>query len=1549
MYLLEGLLSDLGDKRSTEILENVFVFAVCWAFGGPMICDKSGDYRAKFSESFKALFPMAKSQMPKDGTCFDYFFDPQTGTFIEWDIKVPSYVPVQIGGGPGETPFSRIFVETTDTVRLSTFMDLLVKRGRFMMLAGPAGTGKTMVVNKFLSGLDKDMDGILSSNINMNYYTDSKALQMELELQVEKRNGRRFGPPSAKRMVYFIDDLNLPYVETYGTQNAIALLTQLISYGTIFDRSDLGFRKEIVDVQFLAALNPTAGSFHVCERLQRHFATFCVSMPSESDLQLIFGSILNGFLETFPSSIQDASESIVDASISLLRLVSQKFLPSAVKFTYNWNMREVANVFQGLLCALPTEVTTPVYFSRLWLHESERVYRDRILSVPEMEIFDGIMKEVTTKHLSGIPGNDELFTKPLIFTTFVGDNNNGGECNAYKQVSSASDLKLTLDQKLQEYNEQYAMMDLVLFEQAMEHVTRIARIIKYPSGNALLIGVGGSGKQSLSRLSGFICGYEPRQLSVTGNFSGADFKEVLMEMFKVSGVKGVPIMFLMTDGQIVNDRFLIYINSILANGWISDLFTKEEVDGLLGSLQNEAKQVGIPDTPSAMLDFLIQRIKANLHIVLCFSPVGDIFRTRARRFPGLTNCTSIDYFHPWPRDALVSVASRFLEEIDLESDEIKQNIATHMMKEHMTVSSCSLDYYEVKRRYNYVTPKSYLELIGFFKYILNQKRSEVQWKIDRLDVGLSTLRKTQSDVAELQADLKKTMVKVEEKRAATDALLVEMGVQKADAEKQQELANVEAEKAVAASTEATTIEKEAEVELAEAEPAMKAAAEAVDCLSKTMLTELKSLAKPPAGVDKVTKVVLMLVEKETKNHSWDRAKKMIGNVDAFKRSLQAFRGEDITEQEIAKIEPIIKDPSFTVENMRTKSAAAANLATWAISVYTYNRIYVKVKPLMDSLEAARISKSEADASLEASNEAVAQIESELKQLENKLVKATEEKAVVEAEASACQDRLGLAERLVGGLSSEYERWGTEIEKLRHGATTLVGDCMLASGFVSYVGAFDQSIRDKLWKEVWLPDLTEKNVPLTEGVDPLHLLTNDGKNAKMISEGLPADRISIENGSIIINCQRWPLLIDPQGQGVKWLRRREEENGLVVIQLTQRNWLPYVVNAITNGQSLIIENLGEDIDPTLEPILSRSIYKKGRSLYLHVGGDEVEYDPGFRLFLQTKLGNPHYKPEVAAQCTLINFIATEKGLEDQLLAKVVGVECPELENKSQELQNAFNQYKIQLAQLENDLMERLSNAPDDILSDVPLIEGLETTKATAKEITEAVEIGKQTEIAINEAREQYRKQATEGAMFYFLLTKLCTIDHMYQYSLDSYFKVFLKSITKAEKADSVEQRVSNLCETLRYTIYSWVSKGLFERHKLILLAQLTFNLMKRGILGEDNIINEAHFKYLMRCPQVASEKSPLSWLSDGAWQACRALSEIEEFTKLPEDIIEAAPRFREWFNHITPENEKLPLDWSALDRTPFQKNACCEMLASRSNEIYALAVCTGHPAKRQCLC
>lgn len=595
---------------------------------------------------------------------------------------------------------------------------------------------------------------------------------------------------------------------------------------------------------------------------------------------------------------------------------------------------------------------------------------------------------------------------------------------------------------------------------------------------------------------------------------------------------------------------------------------------------------------------------------------------RARRFPGLINCTSIDYFHAWPHQALVSVAHRFLTDVEMEPPELKQKLAIHMAKEHLTVGEASERYKKTQRRYNYVTPKSFLELIGFYKYIFQEKRTEVQRQIDRLDVGLSTLRKTSEDVRELEIDLKRTMVTVEEKKNATDELLKEMGVSRAEAEREKEAASVEKEKASKASDEAEAIKQNAEAELAEAEPAMKAAADAVECLDKSMLTELKSLPKPPGGVEKVTAACLILLEHEYKNHlKWDRAKKMMANVDQFKNALKAYDGRTIPEDEVKKIEVFTSDPDFDPKSMVSKSAAAANLCTWVVNIYHFNRIYVKVKPLMDALEEANASKEAADSSLAVAAGKVASVEAELQKLQDKFEEATQEKAAVEAQAEACLKRLGLAERLVQGLSSENTRWGNEIEQLKLSTTALVGDCMLAAGFVSYVGAFDQQNRIDLWQNVWLADLRENAVPMSESVDPLNVLITESETSRMVSQGLPEDRISIENGAIITMCKRWPLIIDPQIQGIKWLKSKQEQDGYVPCQLTQKNWVRAIRQAISDGMACIIENIGEEIDATLDPVLSRAIYKKGSSLYIKFGGEEISYDPAFSLFLQTKLANP----------------------------------------------------------------------------------------------------------------------------------------------------------------------------------------------------------------------------------------------------------------------------------------------------------------------------------------
>lgn len=1518
--------ASFSQEKTKEVIERMFLFCAIWSFGGALPSEsKKTDARVKFSNLIKKI--AKHTTFPDNALVFDCFIDPYSGETISWQDKVASFTSMSESSAT-----STIVVPTSDTVRLTYLMNMLVMGGYPVMFVGSSGTGKTTLVGDYLSSLCVSDETYRKASINMNFYTDSAALQAQLEQCIDKRSGKSYGPTGAK-LVYFIDDLNLPYVETYGTQTPMALLRQHIDYGAWFDRSDVSLKKQILDCQYVTCMNHKSGSFFVDPRLQRHFATFMCQNPSDQDLNTIFGTILNSHFFNFDSKIQSLTQNLTNATIALHNEMLVKFLPSAVKFHYSFTMRDLSFVIKGLLNARVRDYSTTLDVSKLWYHEVMRVYSDRLVSAAEVVRCRDMVVDIGKKYLEDDP--ELIYREPCNFAHFL--NKDGEDLGNYVVCENPAKLKSSLDQLLSEYNESHTIMNLVLFEQALHHITRIARILMFPGGNALLIGVGGSGKQSLSKLAAFICQYNITQLAVTGDFSVNDLKENLKEMYRKAAVKPAePLAFLLTDTQIVDERFLVYVNDLLSSGKIPDLFTKEEYDGIFASLRNVAKAEGVPDSRDSMMTYFINRARANLHVILCFSPVGELFRQRARRFPGIINCTTIDWFHEWPKDALVSVAQRFLEKLDINGSraEIKDSISHHMALVHTSVGEASMEYFEQEKRYNYTTPKSFLELIEFYINLYKKRREETFANIQRLDTGLDTLQRTNRDVASLQEFLKEKKKDVEAKKAATDDLLEEMGQQRSEAQAQQEVADIEKAKADAAAAEARELEMQAEGDLRIAKPALDAANDAVNCLDKNSLTELKSFTKPPAGVDKVTSALLIMIKDERRDFSWENAKKMMAKVDAFKEKLENYKGEDIPEDVIQRVQPYIDNPEFTYEKMRTKSAAAANLCNWVVNIVRFNGIYKRVKPLMDSLEVATESKRRAEADLAVVEEALAVIEQKLNKLQSSFMAATEEKAKVEKEAKDCMDRLNLAERLTSGLASENSRWTQTVENLKNSETTLPGNVMLAASFTSYIGAFGAEFRLRLWKKEWIQDLVSRDIPITEGLDPLWVLTSDSEAAEWQNEGLPADRISLENGAILTNCSRWPLMIDPQLQGIRWLKQHANihagKSGRDVHMLRQgeKGWMHKIIAAISAGDTVVLENMGETVDTSLEPILSKSFFRKGKNLYLKIGDEDIEYDINFQLYLQTKLSNPHYKPEIAAQCTLINFIVTKKGLEDQLLATIVSEEEPELELTRNRLVAAFNSYKIQLKGLEDTLLERLANAPEDILSDIPLIEGLEATKEKATEINEAVEKGKITEIGINTAREVYRNVATEASLTYFVMLQLCTVDHMYQYSLDSFTKFFLKALKQAPAAPEKSARVSNLQFTLRWVIFKWVVRGLFEKHRLIFLTQLALNLMQTQSLeiGTDTGFSNEGLRFMLLGSRGGeSTSSPVPWIPDIVWAGIKNLSALEGFEKLPKDIEENPLRFLEWFQHFTPESEKLPLDWRELDKTPFKKLLIVRML------------------------
>jgi dynein heavy chain len=239
---------------------------------------------------------------------------------------------------------------------------------------------------------------------------------------------------------------------------------------------------------------------------------------------------------------------------------------------------------------------------------------------------------------------------------------------AYEDMVEFPKLKNQMEKTLNDYNEfpGQVPMDIVLFRDAIEHVCRAVRVLRQPRGNMLLIGIGGSGRQSLSKLASFICLYTVFQIEISKNYRRNEFREDLKRLYNQAGVSNKETTFIFVDTQVIEESFLEDINNVLSSGEVPNLYRAEEIEEIKNNLLKEAKKNGIEENNQAIYNFLLDRVKANLHVIVCMSPVGEAFRNRIRMYPALVNCTTIDLFNEWPPEALLEVGERYLANVDLE-------------------------------------------------------------------------------------------------------------------------------------------------------------------------------------------------------------------------------------------------------------------------------------------------------------------------------------------------------------------------------------------------------------------------------------------------------------------------------------------------------------------------------------------------------------------------------------------------------------------------------------------------------------------------------------------------------------------------------------------------------------------------------------------------------------------------------------------------------------------------------------------------------------------
>ena len=1598
-------------KALKEKLHIPFTFACVWAFGGPQDFDKDGiNYSQKFSDWWSKTF--TKVKFPSRNSIYDSWLDPSDQEFKPWDLS-PFYYEVSY---KSTTMMETVTVPTSETCATTFWVQALLAKGVPTMLVGPAGVGKTQLINGVMEKLDPEVRR--SQDVKFNFFTDGRTLQLTMESHLVKKVGTNYGPAGKAKLVFFIDDFNLPEVDQYDTQSSIALMRQVIEYHRWYDRVKLG-PKHILDCQYIAAMNHTAGSFFINPRLQRHFVTFANGMPGPESLMTIFSTFLDGHLRDFTEDIQNMSKMCVTAALAMDTAMTKNFKKTAKNFYYQFNMRHIAGIFQGMMMSTPEVFNNnPTKFALLFLHEAERIYSDRLVSLKDTsayaKIAAGIGKskfpfagaEISTYFNDAVP-------KPLILAHFA----NGTEKLSYDQSGDMKGLTEILKTCLTKYNDENATMDLVLFEDAVRHVCRISRIIQQPGGHALLVGVGGMGKRSLARLAAYICAFSLELITITQTYGIADLKEDLQKFYWKAGVKGQGVLFLFTDSQITKERFLIYINDLLASGRIPDLYEVDQRDEVINSLTKDAKAAGIVPEPDAIWEYFFTRVRANLHMALAFSPVGDDFRNRAMKFPAIINATVIDYFQPWPEDALLGVATQFLSEEDLGPVRTHRGIAAFMPFAFNNVNAMAEHFLEKEKRYVYTTPKSFLECVSLYIGLLKEKREQSESGIERLEAGVHKLKITAEAVAQIEIELVIQLEEAEVEKNNADAIATTVGIEKAKVAEETAGAAEEESKCAEIQDRVEKQRAEANIELMKAEPAINDAMAALNTLNKKDLGMAKTMNTAPSGVAEVFGCVATLLANceyegpigdvagnivtdkkgRVKDMSWGSCKKMLlGNIPGFLSALMDYKecidAHGVPECNIEFSRPQIADEGFDPEIIAGKNSAAAGLCSWCINIVIYADIFKKVEPLRIALDGAQAELNAATDKLVIIRERVAELQAKLAGLAKSFDEASASKERAIETVRKGKEKLDLAQRLTRALGSEGVRWSANIILLQRDFDLLVGDVLLASAFISYVGPFTKQYRSAMIDDYWVPFMqsaalhadklyegeegagevevkeeeeeeidsdaeegegTEKllldGIPMSDNANPLLILTNEKEIAQWRSNKLPADTVSTENASIVTSSARWPLVIDPQLQAIKWITDKEKDRELAIVRMDDKQLIRKLIYAMENGKSLMIENLLESIDAILTPVVSRACQKRGRKKYIRIGDDEVEMHEDFRFFLHTKLSNPHYPPEIQAECALINFTVTESGLEEQLLNMVVSMERPDLAAERLRLIEQANGFKIQVAQLEDDILHKLATAEGDITEDRDLIEGLENTKAVSNEIKIKQKFAAETSEEIQNTTNKYRTVGARASLLFFLLNGLFKIHTYYIYDLESFVTIYKRAVRltgepadillgkkpasgeeeQKETADgegeasggeeedeqtdeglqeeidaAIKERCATLIASVQKCVYDYTRRGLLEKDKLTVATMLALK-----IALDENRVSKKKLDYLIESPLDVEAVRPEiieEYMTEVQWRRAVILDTLgKPLSTFTENLQDDADQWKKWIEHSNPEDAVIP--------------------------------------------
>ena len=1425
--------------------------------------------------------------------------------------------------------FSSIYVPTIDSLRYSFILETLLNLRENVYVTGETGTGKTAIIQNIIKKFNATEEWTFI-RMNFSAQTTSREVQSGLENKLEQERGKKFlWGQGGKKCLIYIDDINMPEPNEWGAHPPIELLRQYLDKGGWYNRpGPKFFWKNIHNTNMVVAGGPPFGGRSLLtDRFTRHFTLICFPQPNKQVLNYIFENILKGFftVNIFSEVVKKYTIETTTSTIELYEFMLTNMKPIPSKFHYIFNLRDISRIFQGILMIESRYFTTAESYIKLWLHEVERVFCDRLTNQQDLkEVRDMICSLLRNKFKTNYT-YDQIYNKgPPIY---YGEVHKGLIPNRpYEFITNHEMLYKKLNEFVSVYNSKNktAPIDVVFFDYFVSHILRVCRVLRMPSGNMVLIGHGGSGKQTVCQLASFIMtGQSDRYMTFNAprDFRLFEFKRIIKDIIKKSNY--FPVVLLLNDNNVGHNFILENINNFLSNGEIPGLLETEYANPI-GNLQ---------PSPDLTYDLFVENTKANLHILFCTSPVGENLRMRMRKFPALINCCILDWFMPWPLKALESCCKKSFSNLQYE-DDIKTKLVKLVCEAHSEVETLRDDFMDELGRKIYITPKTFLDMNSILMTLLESKKSENQKKIEILEDGTKKIKKTQQDIVRLEEEIRKIEPEIADKEKYLEGYVKKIKVQKEEVQKQRVKVNEAHGKTKEKMAEVNELAKKIKGETNEVETYFKK-------IKKEVETKLNSDTLSMFAKEKATSELKIIVpealafflngrhtKSDEKSYAFQvfQEKQKIYDIQKNVDSISESVIDEFKKYIYEKIPKVFEKYHTELEKIEDKlgklSETHQTLYLWgkgAIQLWETNK---KLKPLKEELASK-------EAILKELQNNANKLKEEEEQALDMLNKLEEEKKTSQETLDNLQEQKNLntkrknnASKLILLLKDENIRWNEQLVQLHNEENNFLGDIIISALFISYMAPFSGSYRKRALN--MLLELCKKyNISYSPKYSLEKIMSDAVEIRQWTMNGLPNDAVSIENAIMFTNNKKFPLFIDPQLQGNQWIKKLYKGKiNIYKADCKEENLkaqLEGIGNDIIKGSLTLLENVTETIDTVYAPIMNQAVFIDDSGLEkMNFNGSDKEYSDTFKMIFTTKMSNPHYPPEYYIKLNILNFTVTESGLSEQLLSEVFKCERREKYEQRDKIIAEMGEMNDKMSTNSREILTDLKETPEDkILDAEELIVKLETGKVLSDEISVNMKSNIQIEKEINELRNEYVPIAERGSILYFVVASMSKIDPMYQFSLEYFKKIFITSIMFKQEGvkQTLLERVKFLEKKITEDIFKNIKRGIFEHHKTIFSFLIDINILKFN-----KIVTDDEFSLFVKGPSSSDntekpENPDKSFFSEFQWDSLLYFEEKFGYNNLSEitksKLSEVKTAFEEindlkesFDTHIKPIYEKV---------------------------------------------